>query len=537
MINDKKNKFSIKLLLKSTVILIISSLFVSIPKVVLGAKDIAFNYGILEVSVSVDSLEKYAKTGEIASDLALLASFLTEKQLEDLQTLLTVKADLTPVAIAQFFYSPQGETILEGLGQIVQSQARQHGFYAIRSALILASADEEGLTLLNILKKFPLPRIKINSDIGFDFMNQLGNLIQDTQNIIDDIEEEFNKNLLTETPIDFQLLPDLRQTGGFDFEKKTFTVKSSLQDYDIFVDLYIPQLAEKRPLPLIIISHGLGSDRQTFAYLAKHLVSYGWMVAIPEHQGSNSQQLQQLLTGANSDLISTEELVERPLEIRVLLNKLAQDYAQEINFEQVGFLGQSLGAYTGLTLAGAEINLNLLKEKCPQVNHLLNLSLLLQCRILESPRNITNFKDYRIKALVAINPLNSLVFGEKNLNKVTIPSLFVAGTSDPITPAITEQIFPFTWLNSQDKYLLVLKQGTHFSSLDEVEGDVTLPSETIGPDPAIAHEYLKVITLAFFNSYVRDKPQYNYYLSSRYAQYINQESMPLLLLKNYQLPE
>ncbi len=526
-----------KFLFKSLTILTLSFASILLPKIGLGAEDIAFNYGILEFSVSIESLEKYVNTGEIESDLGLLANFLTEKQLTDLKSLLIVKADLTPVAVAQFFYSSQGETILERLGQIVQTPAHQHGFYAIRSALILASADQEGLTLLNILKKFPLPRIKINSAIGFDFMDQLSNLIKDTQESLNLIETQFQQNIQAEMPIDFQLLPDIRQKGGYNFEKETITLKNFSFNNNIKVDLYFPQLVEKEPLPLIIISHGLGSDRQTFAYLAEHFASYGWIVAIPEHPGSNSQQLQDLLMGADHDLISTGELIERPLAIKALLNQLEQDYAPEINFDQVGFLGQSLGAYTGLNLVGSSLNFNLLKEQCPSANHLLNLSLLLQCRLLESPRITMNLQDSRIKAIVAINPLTSLIFGEQNLNKVTIPTMFVAGTSDPITPAITEQIIPFSWLGSKEKYLMILKKGTHFSTLAKVEGNVSFPQETVGPDPAIAQEYLKVITLAFFNSYGRNKPQYNYYLTSRYAQYLSQDLMPLLLVKNYSISE
>jgi len=524
-----------KFLSKFLKIFSLSFALILFPKIGLSAENIAFNYGILEFSVSIQSLEKYANTGQIESDLSLLANILTENQLTNLRNLLTIKADLTPVAIAQFFYSPQGEIILERLGQIIQTRHNQHGFYAIRSALILASADQEGLTLLNIIKKFPLPLIKINSTIGFDFMDQLGNLIEDTEKSLTIIKQQFQQNINQESPIDFKLLPDLRQTGGFTFEKETIKLKNFSFNENILVDLYFPQLEEPKPLPLIIISHGLGSDRQTFAYLAQHFASYGWIVAIPEHPGSNSQQLQDLLMGANHDLISTGELIERPLTIKALLNQLEQDYQSKINWDQVGFLGQSLGAYTGLNLVGASLNFNLLKEKCPEGNHLLNLSLLLQCRLLESPRITINFQDSRIKAIVAINPLTSLIFGEQNLQKITIPTMFIAGTSDPITPAFPEQIIPFTWLGSTEKYLMILEKGTHFSTLAQVEGNVNFPQQTVGPDPAIAHEYLKVISLAFFNSYLRNKPQYKYYLTSRYAQYINQDLMPLLLLKNYQL--
>jgi len=40
---------------------------------------------------------------------------------------------------------------------------------------------------------------------------------------------------------------------------------------------------------VIVISHGLGSDRTSFEYLATALASY--FAAVPEHPGSNAQQL------------------------------------------------------------------------------------------------------------------------------------------------------------------------------------------------------------------------------------------------------
>lgn len=51
------------------------------------------------------------------------------------------------------------------------------------------------------------------------------------------------------------------------------------------VDFYVPNQQAKpgAPIPVIVISHGLGSDRTTFAYLAIHLASYGFAVLVPEH--------------------------------------------------------------------------------------------------------------------------------------------------------------------------------------------------------------------------------------------------------------
>ena len=45
----------------------------------------------------------------------------------------------------------------------------QSGFFAIRGGLILAAADDEsGLTILNFLKKYPTPAIRIDLGKGLE---------------------------------------------------------------------------------------------------------------------------------------------------------------------------------------------------------------------------------------------------------------------------------------------------------------------------------------------------------------------------------
>ena len=44
----------------------------------------------------------------------------------------------------------------------IQTESGQNGFYAIRAALILASADPQGLTLLNVMRYYPNNSIRIN---------------------------------------------------------------------------------------------------------------------------------------------------------------------------------------------------------------------------------------------------------------------------------------------------------------------------------------------------------------------------------------
>ncbi|GAB4538746.1 MAG: alpha/beta hydrolase [Pleurocapsa sp.] len=502
-----------------------------------AAEEIYLNYGLLEFSLTVDSLEAYARQGLIQDELKTYARYLTPEQLEKLKVALTTSADLSPLAISQFLYSYQGKKILERVGKVVQTTARQPGFYAIRSALILAAADEDsgGLTPLNILKKFPTQGIRIDSARGFEIIENLSKIVQESAKAISAVEAAAQEEARTTNLSNYDGFPSLLKSGNFNYRKQLLTLRDTRRRRRFPVNLYLPNVSapnNKSLLPLIVISHGLGSDRSTFDYLAKHLASYGFAVAVPEHPGSNANQIQDLLSGLDNDVTPPKELIDRPLDIKFLLDELTKDYGNQIDTQNVGIIGQSFGAYTALALAGAELNFDALESNCSDLDESWNLSLLLQCLALDLPPQLVNLRDERIVAAIAINPLTSAVFGKESLSQIDIPVMLVAGSADPVTPALSEQIIPFTWLDNSQKYLALLKGGTHFSTLNESSGSIPVPEQAIGPDPKIAQAYIKQLGLAFFGAYVTNNLKYQDYLSADYATRISNQKMPLSLVRS-----
>ena len=507
-----------------------------LDKKAVAAEKIILNYGALEFDVSVDSLETYAKTGEIEGELKSYADFLTSQQLEQFKVGLTTSADFSHLAIAQFLYSFQGEKILERVSRVVKTKARQPGFYAIRSALILAAADKEvGLTPLNVLKKFPTNTLRVDSRQGFEIFKDLSKVVQRNAQAIAAVEQESFKERTEGDSI-----PDLKVRnlnllipGQYQYRRQELTMNDRRRDRTFPLDLYLPQADTKEKLPLIVISHGLGSDLTTFAYLAKHLASHGFAVAVPEHPGSSARQIEALLNGLESDVTPPKELVDRPLDIKFLLDRLAYSFGDKIDVENVGAIGQSFGGYTTLALSGAEINWDSLDRDCPQLDSSWNLSWLIQCLALQIPVAVPEgeLKDERIKAAIAINPLVSSIFGRESLSKIDLPVMIVSGSSDPITPALPEQIEPFTWLTTLEKYLVLLEGGTHFSTLNESAGSIPVPEQAIGPSPKIAQDYVKQLSLAFFGKYILEQQSYSNYLNAQYGAVISRKEFPLRLVE------
>jgi predicted dienelactone hydrolase len=524
------NKFLLKILF------VLAILFSSIDRAS-GAEKIYFDYGLIQFSISIRYLESYANEGKIEGELATYSGYLTPEQLTSLRGILKTRLNLSPVAISQFFYSPQGEAILERLSVLIQTQARQPGFYGIRSALILAAADPEGLTILNILKKFPTKGVRIDSTIGFEILDRVSGLLEQTERAVELIEERSRQEIAIESDLDLSQVVALDSKGDISFTKQTFTLKHSSRSRRLPVDLYLPQVERDKPLSLIVISHGLGSDRTTFAYLAEHLASYGYAVAVPEHPGSNASQIEALLTGRAHKVTSARELLDRPLDITLLLDELAKSFGTEIDTQRVAIIGQSFGGFTALSLAGAKFNYDLLEETCSDLKNSLNLSLLLQCLAREIPKNQDNLQDERIAAAIVINPLTSSIFGEEELSKIQIPIMMVSGSADTVTPALWEQIEPFTWLETQYKYLVTIEGGTHFSTLGSGSGGIALPAEVLGNNPEIARDYLKVLSVAFASKYIQQDDRFSVYLTANYAEKISNYLLPFTLIHSLNLDD
>ena len=503
-----------------------------------GAEEIFLNYGPLEFSLSIDNLEKYATEGEIEGELNSYTGYLSPEQLEKFQSALTTSVDIGHLAIAQFLYSYQGEKILERVSKIIKTKAHQPGFYAIRAALILAAADRRsgGLTPLNVLKKFPTQGIRIDSQRGLQIIDDLSKIVRQSGKAIAAVEQEAAQESEKTNLNPNKTWRNLLRPGDFQYRRQILTMSDFRRQRRFPVDFYIPQVNSQRSknqsLPLIIISHGLGSDRTTFNYLAEYLASQGFAVAVPEHPGSSSSQIEALLSGLASDVTPPRELVDRPLDIKFLLDELEQKYGAKLDTQNVGIVGQSFGAYTALALAGAEFNFEKLDNDCNDLDDSWNLSLLLQCLALELPGSKFSLQDERITGAIAINPLTSAIFGEFGLKQIDTPVMLVSGSADPVTPAVEEQIRPFTWLGTANKYLVLLKGGTHFSALNESSGSIPVPEQAIGPSPKVAQGYIKQLSLAFFQTYVLQNPAYSDYLNASYAAKISRDEIPLSLVKS-----
>jgi predicted dienelactone hydrolase len=503
----------------------------------LAAERIEFFYGPFEITLGVEDLQHFADTGEVRGSLRPIAGRLTPEQLASLRAVLNRPFPLDVVTVSELTYSPVGARLLGQMGELVQTDAQQNGFLALRASLILAAAQEPGLTPMHVVQQFPLDTMQINYGLAQRLLGDSQQFFQQQEAVLAALEAQAQNNPAAIAP------GSPEQPGEFVWQKRTIAFANPLRQTPPVADLYLPTLpvaGEPQSLPVVVISHGASSNRQSFGYLAAHLAAHGYAAVVLEHE-DNGAQFEQFLSGLAQppDPIT---LLSRPLDVTAVLDALedlAQDEPQlrSLNLAQVGVVGHSLGGYTALAVAGATLSPETLRPTCPSATQRqisLNLSLLVQCELLEVDSPLpTSLRDPRVSSAIAISPLSSHIFGQVGLGQVQIPVLMVAATEDYFTPALPEQIQPFGWLASPQKHLVVVRGGTHFSFLQgSASGSpLPLPEGFLGPDPSLAHPYLKGLSVAFFDRHQRGQPEADRYLSQGYLDSLAQDPLRALIVR------
>lgn len=500
------------------------ALLTTLPSV--AADSIILTYGALRRSIRIESLEIFAKEGIINSNLRLYLGNLSPQQQQELRAVLLKPVPVDPVLLSRFFNSQIGEDVLTRAGYGVTIQGGRNGKFALRAAIVKAAFDPQGLTLLNVLRNLPT-NVRLQGEYLLGLSRSIDRVLAATQFFQGEMAR-LATAATAANPVDFSQLPDLRQRGKFNFRQETVTINDTGRQRSFEVLLYLPETQSSRPTPVVIISHGLGSPPSDFASLAEHLASYGFLVALPQHIGSDNQRKQEFFQRLSPEIFDVTDFIERPKDISAVIDELERrnpsQFGGRLDVENVGVVGHSFGGYTALAVAGAQLNFDHLREVCDRPFRGLNVSLFLQCRALSlSPSNY-QFRDARVKAVLAKNPFTSGVFDREGLGKIQIPVAFLGGNYDPATPFVLEQVRTFAWLNTKDKYL-GLKEGQAHINITEFDAGIPEVVEILSTlelaEAALVDNYVNPITLAFLQVHLLGNAAYRPFLTSAYGEYLS----------------
>lgn len=516
-----------------------------------AADTVNFRFNIFEVSVSVDDLEEFSKTGELRGALDTASRYISETDMATFRRILTERADVPISLLSRFLYTSQGERALDILGEFIKTGPMLSGNRAIRAAAVLATADKQnGLSLLNFLRKFPTSDIYFDIQEGLQTVGELSDLLQNTQKVVQMVNNEAIKQAgqsgsPSPTPIQ---LADLRNKGGLTWDRYSLNAPAIDNRYEIPFYLFVPKSASAKSasIPAIVIYPGLISNREPLLYLAEHLASYGFAVVLTVSPNSSAEQLDKLIIGAASEIAPPQSFIERPNDITAVLNYLEKSpqtgnpNSANINWQNVGMVGHSFGGYAAMALVSdAQIQFADLAEAC-QGKYKWNASLLLQCVALGLPNQTYKLGDPRIKAVIAVNPVTSHVLGKPALSKITAPIALVASSDDTFAPAVAEQIVPFTWLTAPNRYLVLLNRAGHTAVTAITSSDRLSPeiSSVLAGSSAIAsQEYLKLLSVAFFKNHLLQEAGYAEYLTTAYFANISTPSAQVSLLRSLSMEQ
>lgn len=486
--------------------------------------------GPFQQSLSVSDLERFSRTGELPKNLKPLAVFFTPRLQELLSQRLQLDPQMTDKVLQEWMRSPMSEQLLKTLGRAFPHTKIED----LQAAISLAARQANGLSLVGVLRAIPGEDVTIEATsligIALQFnpsywqSEALGPLLKRE---LDVASPRFNPSL------------NPAQLGTEQVEQQTLYFKDSQRNRLIPVDLYY---AKNTQGPLVVMSHGFGADRRFLNYLARHLASHGITVAALEHPGSNVTWVSQVsISDKPQDLMPASEFVDRPKDVSFLLDELAQknqnfgELQGKFNTQEVVVIGHSLGGYTALALAGAELNLAALRQTCKSIVPLLQSPAeWLQCAASDLPE-APPMGDSRIAGAIILNPVVGQLFGETGLRKVRVPTLTLASTEDAFTPAISHQLQPFTQLGGK-KYLLTAVGATHLSvgNPENLAHQITLLKERTGEDVEPLRQLVRGVSLAFIKQLTPEADTYKPFLSPVYAQSLSTSKLALRL--NRELP-
>jgi predicted dienelactone hydrolase len=124
-----------------------------------------------------------------------------------------------------------------------------------------------------------------------------------------------------------------------------------------------PDMADA-PYPLVLYSHGFGTNRQTSAYLTEHLASYGFVVLAIDHIEMWDPEGREL----------GESAFERPMDIQQtiayaeMLAGPGGEMAGLFDMGKMAVAGHSYGGYTALAAAGGQFNTEAFDARCAEVD-------------------------------------------------------------------------------------------------------------------------------------------------------------------------
>ena len=128
----------------------------------IAAETVTFKYNELEFGVSTPELRVFAETGEITSPLIRLASSQHPEIADKARLVLTQDVALEGKVEKEISSTIIGSAVLEQLDKLLDDASGQDNTEPIQSAILAAYADDQTVSLVEIIEEYPAEDIVIN---------------------------------------------------------------------------------------------------------------------------------------------------------------------------------------------------------------------------------------------------------------------------------------------------------------------------------------------------------------------------------------
>ena len=189
--------------------------------------------------------------------------------------------------------------------------------------------------------------------------------------------------------------------------------------------------------PLVMLSHGRGSNPLYYAWFAQVLASHGYVVAAPYHYRANTYDA--------TIVYLANKLWQRPVDISLIITDLLGDpeWGKVIDPDRIGVAGHSQGGFTSLWIGGAKVNPD--KYLAFQQGWRNNQAVpqYLRDDLPLDPAPALAVHDPRIRCAFAMAPGIIKAFGmdEAGLAALAIPTYITVGARDTQTPPADNAAF------------------------------------------------------------------------------------------------
>lgn len=182
--------------------------------------------------------------------------------------------------------------------------------------------------------------------------------------------------------------------------------------------------------PLVMFSHGRGSNGLYYAWFAEALASRGYIVAALNHYRANTYDA--------TIAYLANKLWQRPRDVSLTISYLLNDasWGKMIDASRIGVAGHSQGGFTALWVGGARIDADkyLAFQRGWRDNQMVPKYLRNELPLDAGPA--LDVHDKRVKAVFAMAPGIVQAFGmdAAGLRQLTVPTYITVGAGDTQAP-------------------------------------------------------------------------------------------------------